>query len=47
MQATEYLVQNNLDNYGIKEAYYLNSIFKLKKYIKRIKGEKECIGIWQ
>jgi hypothetical protein len=47
MQATEYLVQNNLDNYGIKGAYYLNSIFRLKKYIKRIKGEKECIGSWQ
>ena len=47
MQATEYLVQNNLYDYGIKGTYYLNSIFRLKKYIKRIKGEKECIGIWQ
>lgn len=30
MPATEYLVQNNLDNYGIKGIHYLNPFFNPK-----------------
>lgn len=43
MQATEYLVQNNLDNYGIKGAYYLNSIFRLKNILNESKEKKNVL----